>query len=357
MSHAIAIEDDFDPPTEPLEDGSHCEDGPEAFANHQELESRRLLKLKEKLPLHHAALTMPDAECVEYYKTFTTNDVSEWARVNHRKETLLHVAASQLKPKSLQWLMEESGLGENLALARNISGYTPLEALQDQLETRRTQADQMGMKIDISDQFRGFSPLALSCLSSLLRMDLQSLTSAQLLRLKYGCTCGDCLGGFISPRMKTLLIDRAEITYDGLGDSLQDASERHFDVLRYARYTTPELQQIFHISRSVWEDYIDIFTHIALSLGSDKVPISENVLATLPTSNKYLRLNGTSEGKIEPVLQILLEEVKAGSKKAGNGALEGEFGDTLEELKECRNDYEFGVMALGCGLRPRSTFP
>ena len=28
---------------------------------------------------------------------------------------------------------------------------------------------------------------------------------------RYGCTCGECIGGFISPRMKYLLIGKSDI--------------------------------------------------------------------------------------------------------------------------------------------------
>lgn len=170
-SHAIATADDFDPPIEAPEDDSDTDEP-----------QNKLLKLKKKLPLHHATLTMPDAECVEFYKTFTSKDGSERAQVDCRQETLLHVAACHLKPESVKWLMEKTGLGQDLALARNISGYTPLEALEAQLEIKRTQDVCLGMSINVSHDFHGFSPEALSCISMLLGVDLQNLTNAQLLR-------------------------------------------------------------------------------------------------------------------------------------------------------------------------------
>lgn len=277
---------------------------------------------------------MPDTECVEYYQAFSTNDGSEWARVDHRKENVLHVAARRRNSESVKWLMEKSGRGEELALARNISGYTPLETLQDLLETARTQTDLMGMRINISDEFCGFPSVALSCLSSLLRLDIQSMTSTQLLRLKYGCTCGNCLGGFISPHMKSLLAQQAELIYDELCDTLQDASERDFDIHRYAaRYVKPDIQRAFQRDESIWEGYVDLFSAVASCLGtSNVVPTSKNIFSELPrdANLKYIELNGTREGKVEPVLQVLTDEAKAGSSMAGNGDYDDVFGESNE---------------------------
>lgn len=352
-SRAIAKADDFDPPTEPLETDTEGDDEPGISITYQELLARRLLKLKEKLPLHHATLTMSDAECVEFYKAFDANDGSEWTSVNHRNETLLHVAACQLKLESVKWLVEKSGRGETLVLARNISGYTPLEALQDQLETSRTQADCMGIRVNVSDEFTGFPPVAISCMSTLLGWNHKSLTNIQFLRLKYGCTCGNCLGGFLSPRMKSLLVDNAELIHDELCDSLHNASERVFDIHRYAPYANRQFQQAFMEDVSIWEGYIDIFSYVASCLGTDdKIPTCENIISELPpdANMKYIQLNGSRRGKLEPVLQSLLDETRTKSLSGSDG-----FQD--EELSKCRNDDEFGVVALACGLSSSRILP
>jgi hypothetical protein len=60
----------------------------------------KLEKLKQTTPLHHATVTLPDADCVEFYKAFATENVAEWKKVDRSHDTVLHVAAYQFKPKS-----------------------------------------------------------------------------------------------------------------------------------------------------------------------------------------------------------------------------------------------------------------
>ena len=150
-------------------------------------------------PLHYATKAQSDSECVDFYKKYATNNV-------------LHVASSLVKPLSVRWLMENVDPSHNLSSSGNTYGYTPLESLQNELESHRTQQNYMFGTIDMSDHFAGFIPEAVDCLMMLhdthdtIPNNNTNLSRAQL---RYGCICGECLGGFISPRMKALLTSQA----------------------------------------------------------------------------------------------------------------------------------------------------
>lgn len=72
----------------------------------------------------------------------------------------------------------------------------------------------------------------------------------QALRLKYGFTCGECLEGFISPRMKLTLLVHLEITFDMLNEYIDEGSwcdENDYLTLHAA----PATRQNFRTNKSL----------------------------------------------------------------------------------------------------------
>jgi hypothetical protein len=138
-SRAIAAASDFDPRR------SHAED-----LENEELEvvyeadrftdvtKMKLERLRDALPLHHAALTLMDEELKTFYVTHAEDEIG-WDRVTNSEATLLHITACKLKPLSTQWLLENVHYAGRWKMARDIDRNTPLEALQETLETMRTQ--------------------------------------------------------------------------------------------------------------------------------------------------------------------------------------------------------------------------
>lgn len=73
--------------------------------------------------------------------------------------------------------------------------------------------------LNISDRFEGNSEAAMSCLSLLFGQNTLGLNKACL---RYGCTCSDCVGGFISARMRSSLTFQGELTYDLMQEGIDD---------------------------------------------------------------------------------------------------------------------------------------
>ncbi|KAL4760952.1 uncharacterized protein BDW70DRAFT_136527 [Aspergillus foveolatus] len=96
-------------------------------------------------------------------------------------------------------------------MARDINGYTPLEALQEKLETMQTREEIGSRVLNLSDHFRGYPDTAVSCHSLLSGPETLGLNNE---RLRWGCTCRECLGGFLSARMRKTLIFHGETKYD-----------------------------------------------------------------------------------------------------------------------------------------------
>jgi hypothetical protein len=129
-AHGLLSNDDFDPAVEEPE----LDEGPknESFVERSvepAKKSWRLKLLKDRLPLHHAAITLPDSECVEFFSAFRISEKStdEWGKLDRFSKNVLHIAATELKVKSVRWLLDSSGIGQTLSLSRNVEGNTPLE--------------------------------------------------------------------------------------------------------------------------------------------------------------------------------------------------------------------------------------
>lgn len=354
-ARAILPTDDFDPAAaEPdVDEGLEHESYADLGALDGNRKSWRLRLLKDRLPLHHAAITLPDSECVEFFRAWKTAEKSadEWTKLDRHSKNVLHIAACELKAQTVRWLIDDSGEGQILSLARNVEGYTPLEELESNLETKRTGRDRRVMALETSDNFNGFAPEAISCLAAL--RGLGNPSQGQYAQLKFGCTCGSCIDGFLSPRMRFALLCRAELTYDMLNEYVEDGGTwllMHGDLITHV---APDIQRNFATNKSYRQGFANIFDHVATTLRNNKSPTVLNVLDTgmsagewPPHTKNFLQRGGEPES----VLRVLFEHVPDQDEWAGDGEHMEVFRDDIEALPECRNDHEFVFMALACGI-------
>ena len=164
-SHSLAITEDIKPPQDSAEpDLPDDNDSYDDWDGNERRNIKVLEHLKTTRPLEHAVATLPDAECLKFFESFTDHSEVTWTQVDRLENNLLHLLGCKLKLLSLKWVMDKFNQDDRLSSARNLEGYTPFEALQDQLETSRTQRVHGMMTIDVSDQFDGFSPEAVESL-------------------------------------------------------------------------------------------------------------------------------------------------------------------------------------------------
>ncbi|CBF78433.1 predicted protein [Aspergillus nidulans FGSC A4] len=143
LSQVLGATSDFEPRRE--EAGGLENEELSETAIFTEVEKIKLERLRDTLPLHHAALTLGDNELKAFLMTHVDNNIG-WDRVTTSEATFLHLTACELKPPSTQWLLENVPNTDFLKTARDINGYTPPEALQEKLETTRTQ-EQVGSRV------------------------------------------------------------------------------------------------------------------------------------------------------------------------------------------------------------------
>lgn len=156
------------------------------------------------------------------------------------------------------------------------SEETELKQLQAKCELTRTQSSTNRVLTDISDAFRGFDSE-----TTIKLLQLQGLqhpyTTQQIARAKFGCTCGQCMEGFISPRMLFALQKQSDRAYKQLRSDMMS------DHIRQSLFTEPGLlkkklvgtvwsccaramQMTFYMSKDVAVGYAYVRTCIRIAI-------------------------------------------------------------------------------------------
>ncbi|KAI1372665.1 hypothetical protein F4677DRAFT_449149 [Hypoxylon crocopeplum] len=287
---------------------------------------------------------LEDTECLKVLQDTLRNHASgepQWVATDESGNTLLHTAGLNSKPECVKWIMEQC---QQLAQVRNHEGYTPLEALLSHLERVRTQCTIERMVKPMSDKFSGFSDAFVAC-SALLgsQTDIQR---DEFLRLKYGCTCGECISGFLSPRMHLALLTQAGIQHDLLSLDIKDIPNGNEFVESndyLLTYLPRSVRNNLRTNKSMREGFANMCGHIATCLGKKVLPTEFNVLEAMrgasewpPVTRNYLQRGGTVKAVASMVFKNVMEDVSR---------------DKVKELPECRNDHEFGFVSGMCGYK------
>ncbi|KAL2793475.1 hypothetical protein BJX66DRAFT_338794 [Aspergillus keveii] len=328
----IAIDDDVDP--------AYCAvDEYEGFVEPERggnislmMDQYRLDRLKASNPFHHAGETLSNGGCLEFLKGQPSAVGS--TPINNSNATLLHAVACAIKPRSLEWILENVAEARKWQFARNLQGLTPIESLKDKLESIRSTRQAGGMTLIVSDYFTGFKTEA----------------------TRSGCTCGQCLEGFLSPRMVYALNSNGSelriIMESSMIDDGESWVEWHEEEISYL---TEEVQENLQTNKSLRHGFINIFALAAGCLERNIVPRATSILEQLenegewpPNTKNFLRRAG-DEG-INAALRYLLRGTEERDEMARDGQSMLLENDTYTRLPVCRNDHEFRFVSLAWGL-------
>jgi len=370
-----------------------------AFTDNDSHPSRRLTagedwdpleQSKEKEPLPEAIQTVfntlsypsaSDAECVrQIQEAFPGEEgAAPHSYTDKDGNTILHSAADGRKAETIAWLRAKH---PSLTDVRNAWGHTPLEALQSSLEKHRTRR-RAGMPISVAlDRFEGFSQPDIASLAALTGTEIFDLTKLSdqdisavssaaddavsrvpkittirhTLRLKYGCTCGECIGGFLSPRMHFALLCQAEHRHDLLTADL-DAKGPAWVAshgLELDHLALP-VRENLNTNKSMRQGFTRMCGHIARCLREKRVPDEEAVLESFrnqrsewpPVTKNYLQRGGT----VAAVATMLFDRAMRWDEWAGDGIHLDAHGGHVKTLPVCRNDREFGFVSGMCGYK------
>jgi hypothetical protein len=150
---------------------------------------------------------------------------------------------------------------------------TALEAFEAEIEDKRVRLvifNEVGHR---SDDFRGFPDSVVDKLIAL--RDIDQPTADLKLRLKYGCTCGQCIGGFLSPRMRLSVHTKAQECHGILSTMLHTSIPAVIFVegaKAYMKYIDSDMEDRLKASISLFASFVDIFADFATALDDELVP-------------------------------------------------------------------------------------
>ncbi|CAI4213881.1 unnamed protein product [Parascedosporium putredinis] len=299
------------------------------------------------------AKTLLDKEALIFLKSHTRDGVLEefpLGSKDGRGDTVLHVAAKASKPRCVAWLLRQPTEAK-LAETRNYAGYTPLEALQAQLETRRIQVPFGHGRVRlVADKFDGFDEDSVTSL--LLLQGEMTPSPEQLMRAKFGCSCSQCLGGFLSPRMLKKLSDQAHMQHAFLTNLRQPGENGWYTEFKDLLAYFPESfrSQVRH-SKALQTAFVLLMSAVAGCLSGRKIPCKASVVEYLQGTEPWERVQSQYFSKGGTVACVA-------NAVFGNAEhLDLEVGDTIEDtepeeyykgLPTCRNDFEFEFVRRHC---------
>jgi GNAT superfamily N-acetyltransferase len=325
---------------------------------------------------------LPGGECVSQLQKDMPADFQDasWSAVDEDGNNILHLAAIHAKLEAIQYILS---CRRDLASNRNRAGDSPLEALKAKMESIRTRAVHGELTSVCADKFAGFSQRIIACIAALSDSEIFNLDeispdlineissaaeeikrnpkiqlALHSLRLRYGCTCGECIGGFLSPRMRFALLCQAEIQHDLMRESFyefQDGPDWVGDNDEELNFLPASVKENLKTNKSMREGFINICGYIAECLKQRRIPNENNVLYIYqkkssewpPVTKHYLERGGT----VAAVATMLFQKALQQGEYSGDGNHQVVFGDEIVKMPECRNDYEFGFVSGMCGYR------
>lgn len=284
-----------------------------------------------------------------------------WVVTDEHGNTVLHLAAEHSRPDDIGYILSKK---PDLANVRNDEAFTPLEVLHNALEEERTvyrhwlthERHRSGKK---ADQFRGFAQSSILSVGILTGVEVSDLGHVDAQRIKYGCTCGNCIDGFLSPRMRLALLRHAEEQHHILKEWYTESIDgfiglpEHFTSTGAENCLPHSVTKGLAINRLVRKGLIDMWGRIVECLTENKIPSEENVMRMWETRRSRLRSGKgkaflDSGGSVKVVADMLFRIARSRDEAAGTLWLENPYGKEISKLPCCRNDLEFEFVRGMC---------
>ncbi|KAI1619121.1 hypothetical protein EDD36DRAFT_460751 [Exophiala viscosa] len=209
----------------------------------------------------------------------------QWSATDGVGNTILHLAAFAESPDAIDWILKRP-CGTGLLHKRNNNGDTPLEALQFKLEKKRTRQLLQSSIVACSDQFESYDHTAVQCLLKL--QGLKDPSWNEMRRLEGGCTCGECVDGCLSPRMRLVLENEAESIYLKLRCGLASMSGTTYfeENKNLLTFLSDYCKKIIKHNKSVRCGLVSLSQHVNASLCCGLLPDEDNIMYGLRPSRR-----------------------------------------------------------------------
>ncbi|KAF8150515.1 hypothetical protein K438DRAFT_1865533 [Mycena galopus ATCC 62051] len=296
---------------------------------------------KLQFPLHHAIVNDKTAHIAPTIQSFYDQDPTSIHKADEMGFTPIFVAVSSQNVPAVRKLLEWD-LRADLENAVNAEGVTPLERLEDVMRSGREFSE-------IFLGWKGYSDDELT-MQSLLKQAIGQTTKAN----KYGCTCNQCAGGWLSPRMRFCLYVDAVFWADSM--------PMNFDLFNKTQtmdpsdmmdspsmFIPPTLYPSFYLS--FYKGYCDVLRAIYVLLTTTDEVLSADGVRRLVEPNQNTQFFFAKGGRVEYAFDSITHCAQEQSS-LGDGTFLETFGDDEDwvSLPTCANDLEFKLVRKMIGL-------
>ena len=153
--------------------------------------------------------------------------------------------------------------------------------------------------------------------------------------------------------MKFALLCQAEIGHDQLYFDIDDGETWCMMEEHMISHVAPDIQRNFLTNKSLRQGFGNIFLHAAIVLRANTAPTIPNVLDAWRNSSEWPPVTRNfyqRGGSTESAMRIIFKLARDQDEWAGDGSHMEVFESDVTALPKCRNDHEFGFVALACGV-------
>ncbi|KAK0491408.1 ankyrin repeat family protein [Armillaria novae-zelandiae] len=316
--------------------------GPDFFRNQRE----------ENFPLHYSIVRKMTPAITDTIQSFFDKDPSSISCPDPDGLRPIFIATASENIHAVRKLLE-LGVGHDLFNYENGDGLTPLEMLQGSMRSMREFSE------TLLPYWNGYPDSSLKIeylLKNAMNISVDGLSDDEYVsRNKYGCTCGRCDAGWLSPRMRFQLSCQAGFFRDMMPDNLEYFTPRQVIDIRTLLLDVASdylpLQLHSSLYKTFYAGYISVFGTLydLLHNSNDSFSLDKvNLIARNDISTHFYFQRG---GKVEYALDAIIDGALDQSW-LGDREFHAMF-DTDKDymaLPKCANDLEFQLVRDMLGL-------
>ncbi|SJL02411.1 uncharacterized protein ARMOST_05738 [Armillaria ostoyae] len=316
--------------------------GPDFFRNQRE----------ENFPLHYSIVGNMTPAITDTIQSFFNKDPLSISRPDPDGLRPIFIATASQNIHAVRKLLE-LGVRHDLFNYENRDGLTPLEILQGSMRSLREFSE------TLLPCWNGYPESSLRIeylLKNAMNLSVDGLSDDEYVsRNRYGCTCGRCGAGWLSPRMRFQLSCQAGFFRDMMPDNLEYFTPRQVIDIRTLLLDVASdylpLQLHSSLYRTFYAGYISVFGALYdllqnsnASFSLDKVnQVARNDIST----NFYFQRGGKVEYALDAIIDGALDQSWLGDREFH--AIFDTDKDYMA-LPKCANDLEFQLVRDMLGL-------
>ncbi|KAJ7072821.1 ankyrin repeat family protein [Mycena amicta] len=310
--------------------------------------------MKQRYPLHLAIVEDESDNIAVVIQSFYNKDPASIHSRDANGFTPIHMAAGQKNLVAVRKLLTWD-LRADLQNVSNVNGVNPLKLLQLEMQSSRSFTEMLLVN------WRGYSTLELT-VEYLLKQAMpgqEFCGSLQnyIAKRKYGCTCDQCVGGWLSPRMRFQLRYQAGYATDMMPEYYDDfprGQPAAFSEILNARYLPRRFQPELYLS--FYKGYRDVFDAAYMLLDTTNELLSADNLKHFLCNDSavYFRKGGRIAFVFDAITESAFQQSELGddyNDLFSDSNSEDESDWTL--LPTCVNDFAFQLVRLMLDLNPK----